>query len=94
MTKLHQNRGVILGLTHRDAAVHSQHAEEDEVAFVGSSSQALTILGSVGGIHARTVYVTPHASQGLNYEKALETLKRILVRTGNADRVVFLASRD
>lgn len=91
--KLHQNRGVILGLTPRDAAVHSHHAEEDEVTFIGSSQLSLTISGSVGGMHIRTVYVTPHAATGLNYEKALEVLKRCLHKSHNGDRIVFLESR-
>lgn len=92
--KLHQNRGVIIGLTPRDAAVHSHLVEEDEVTFVGSSQLALTILGSLGGMHVRTVYVTPHAATGLNYEKALATAQRCLLKSGHADRqVVYLSSR-
>lgn len=91
--KLHQNRGVVLGLTYSDAAIHRAHVDEDEVAYVGSSSPALTILGGVAGMHVRTVYVTPHAAQGLNYEKALATLERNLHKSGNPGRVVMLSSR-
>lgn len=90
-TKLHQNRGVILGLTPRDAAVHAHEADEDEIVFVGSSSPALTISGGVAGMHVRTVYVTPRAETGLNYEGALAALERCLSRTGG--EVVYLASR-
>ena len=92
--KLHQNKAVIIGLTPRDAAVHSHLVDEDEIAFVGSSQLALTILGTLGGARGRTVYVTPHASTGLNYEKALATAERCLLKSGNGDReVVYLSSR-
>lgn len=91
MTKLHQNRGVILGVTQHDAASYAHNAAEDEVVFVGSSSPALTIRGGVGGMHVRTLYVTPHARQGLNYEVALEALEPCLERAQGT--VVHLDSR-
>lgn len=90
--KLHQNRGVILGITPADAAHYSEHAVEDEIALVGSAQLSLTITGSVAGMHVRTVYVTPRASLGANYEVAMEALQRCLARTGGD--VVHLASRD
>lgn len=89
--KLYQNRGVILGLTQGDAATYASEASEEDVTFVASAGSKSLILGSVGGMHVRTVYVTPHAASGLNYDVALEALQCCLARTGG--QVVHLGSR-
>lgn len=91
--KLHQNRGVILGLTQRDAATYrnAPQVQEDDVVFVGSAAQKLVLRGSLAGMHVRTVYITPHAAQGLNYEVALEALDLCLRRAGG--KTVQLESR-
>lgn len=92
--KLHQNRAVVLGFDYNDAAFqgrrHPEVAHED-VTFVSANASSLTILGGVGGMHVGTLYVTPAARRGQNYEIAREALETCLRRADG--RVIELSER-
>lgn len=81
MPKLHQNRIVVVGRNHADAYNYAQSGwfkdELESPVLVSAAAHRLTILGSIGGMHVGTVYVTSDAHEGANYEVVEEAIKRL-----------------
>lgn len=83
--KLHRERVFVLGADYNDARLVAQRhpaVKGQEVSVLSAAAHRLTILGSVGGAHVRTVYVTPNAHRGEHYDLARQALQVCIDRAG------------
>lgn len=77
----HKNRIVVVGRNYQDAQAFAQdgHFRDDieSPVLISAAAHRLVILGSLGGMHVGTVYITGRAPLASNFPVVEEAIVRL-----------------